>query len=127
MIYKETEVKIVDNSGGAIGICISPPKDKKFGQLGDIIMVAVKSTMDNIVTSKKGTKVSKGDIKKALIVGTVKKITRSNGDSFEFTTNNVILLADNEQPLGTRIFAPLPYELRKFGRLKALSLATHII
>lgn len=123
MIYKQTEVQIADNSGGLIGVCISNPRKKKVARIGDIIVVAIKKSTSKNQQTRKNIKINQGDVKKALIVNTTKEMRRTNGSYIKFNENAVILLTENNQPFGSRIYNALPYELRKLGFLKLLSLA----
>jgi large subunit ribosomal protein L14 len=120
MIYSNTRVKVVDNSGGLIFLCI-----KVYGKrfvaspaiFGDIIIGSLKTS------SLKKKKVKKGMLYKALVVRTKKIKHNIDGISFSFFNSGIILLNNKLQPIGNRIYGPIPKQLAKKGHNKILALA----
>jgi large subunit ribosomal protein L14 len=122
MIQKKTKVKINDNSGIKIGQCIKIYK-KSFGIIGDKILISVKK----LHLSKQNIKIKKGNLFKAYIIQTKynKKTTIQN--IIKFDNNCIIILNNQNKPIGTRIFGPITSEFRKNKEFKILSLSSNII
>lgn len=118
MIFKETILKVADNSGAIFAKCIGI-SNLFTAYLGDIITVSIIKTLPNC-------KIKKGEIHKALIIRTKKGVTRKDGSNLKFDENSLILLEpDLTTPKGSRIFGPLPIEIS--SNSKVISLATKII
>lgn len=117
-----SKLEVADNSGAKIVMCIKPIKAAWVDQaaIGDIIVVSVKSAEPN-------GKVKKGDVKKAVLIRTRKQITRSDGSVIKFDHNSVVLVNEQGDPIGTRIFGPVARELRRKNFLKIISLAQEVI
>lgn len=121
MIQQETNLDVADNSGARRVQCIKVLKGSKarYARVGDIIKVAVQDAIP------KG-KVKKGEVLTAVVVRTAKEIRRADGSSIRFDSNAAVLIKDKE-PIGTRIFGPVPRELRACGFMKIISLAPEVL
>ena len=122
MIQPETRLKVADNSGAKEIKCIRVlgGSFRRFGNIGDVIVAAVK-------TATPGGVVKKGDVVKAVIVRTAKGIQRSDGTYIRFDDNAAVIIDNNKQPRGTRIFGPIARELRDKDYMKIISLAPEVI
>jgi large subunit ribosomal protein L14 len=122
MIQRETKVEVADNSGAKWGKCIGilGGSGKKYAYIGDIIVIAVKSAIPN-------SKISKGDVKRAVVVRTTKETRRKDGSYIRFDDNAVVIINDKGEPEGTRVFGPIPREIREKGFVKIASLAPEIV
>lgn len=122
MIQVETRLKVADNSGAKIVYCIKVlgGSKRKVASIGDVIVVSVKEAVPN-------SKVKKGDVLKAVIVRTKKEIKRPDGSYIRFDDNSAVLIAGNNEPLGTRIFGPVARELRAKKFMKIISLAPEVL
>ena len=122
MIQPETRLKVADNSGAKEIKCIRVlgGSFRRFGNIGDVIVAAVK-------TATPGGVVKKGDVVKAVIVRTTKGIQRSDGTYIRFDDNAAVIIDNNKQPRGTRIFGPIARELRYKDYMKIISLAPEVI
>ena len=122
MIQPQTILNSADNSGAKKMMCIKVlgGTRKRYASVGDIIVVSVKDAMPN-------TKVKKGDVYKAVIVRTRKEVRRSNGTYIRFDENAAVLLNNQLEPVGTRIFGPVARELRYKNFLKIISLAPEVL
>ena len=123
MIQIQTKLTINDNSGIKIGQCIKIYK-KKIGKIGDIILISAKKLRLN---QKKKLKIVKGELFKALIIHTKFSKTSTIGNLIKFDKNCIIILNNQNKPLGTRIFGPITSEFRKQKHFKILSLASNIL
>ena len=123
MIQIQTKLKINDNSGIKIGQCIKIYK-KRFGQIGDTILISVKKLRLN---QKKRVKIVKGDLFKALVIHTRYQKKSTIGNMIKFDKNCIIILNNQNKPLGTRIFGPITTEFRRQKNFKILSLASNIL
>nr|YP_010394616.1 ribosomal protein L14 [Plasmopara halstedii]DAZ89053.1 TPA_asm: ribosomal protein L14 [Plasmopara halstedii] len=123
MIQIQTKLKINDNSGVKIGQCIKIYK-KKFGKIGDMILISVKKLRPK---QKKKIKIVKGDLFKALIIHTKYQKKSTINNMIKFDENSIIILNNQDKPLGTRIFGPITSEFRKQKNFKILSLASNIL
>nr|YP_009476739.1 ribosomal protein L14 [Cryptomonas curvata]AVM81232.1 ribosomal protein L14 [Cryptomonas curvata] len=119
MIFNSSKLKVCDNSGVKHVKCFKVFKSYA-GTVGSLVYVSVK---DN----KNKSKVQKGDIVKGIIIRNKKCMNRFTGNYILFDFNEIVLLNDKYELLGTRIFGPLPLELRKKNQLKLLSLASTLI
>lgn len=121
MIQRETVLDVADNSGAKLVKCIGIIGGKrKYACIGDVIVVAVKDAIP-------GSRISKGDVKRAVVVRTRKEIRRPDGSYVRFDTNSVVILNEYGEPLGSRIFGPIPRELRDKGFAKIVTLAPGVV
>jgi len=122
MIQTETVLNVADNSGAKKVLCIRVlgGTRKRYARIGDIIVVTVKEAIPH-------AKVKKGDVLNAVVVRTAKSIKRPEDTSVKFDENAAVLLANNGEPIGTRIFGPIARELRSLGFMKIISLAPEVL
>lgn len=122
MIQSSTLLKVLDNSGGKKVKCIKVlgGHKRRVSHLGDYIIVSIKS-------AKSRGKVKKGEVKKALLIRTRKGLQRQDGSFISFDHNGVLLLNEQQLPLGSRILGPVTHELRKEHKLKIMSLTRRIL
>jgi large subunit ribosomal protein L14 len=122
MIQMQTNLDVADNSGAKRVMCIKVlgGSKRRFAGVGDIIVVSVKEAQP------KG-KVKKGDVHRAVVVRTAKDIRRADGSVIRFDSNAAVLINKNEEPIGTRIFGPVPRELRGKNHMKIISLAPEVL
>jgi len=122
MIQQQSKLNVADNTGAKRVQCIKVlgGSKRRYGHVGDIIIVAVKSAVP-------GGNVKKGDISKAVIVRTKKEIGRPDGSYVRFDDNAVVLINDQQEPRGTRIFGPVARELRERQFMKIVSLAPEVL
>jgi large subunit ribosomal protein L14 len=122
MIQPETNLLSADNSGAKRLYCIKVlgGSKRRYASLGDIIVVSVQEALPN-------SKVKKGDVMKAVVVRTVKEVTRPDGTSIKFDDNSAVLIGQGNDPVGTRIFGPVARELRARNFMKIVSLAPEVL
>lgn len=123
MIGVEARLTVADNSGAKEVQCIKVlgGSKRRVAGVGDIIVISVKDAIPR-------GKVKKGDVHRAVIVRTRKEITRADGSSIRFDTNAAVLIDKKSgEPIGTRIFGPVPRELRSKGFMKIISLAPEVL
>jgi large subunit ribosomal protein L14 len=122
MIQFRTVLDVADNSGAKKVQCIKVlgGSRRRYARIGDIIVVTVRES------DPRGT-VKKGEVKKAVVVRTRKEIRRPNGSYIKFDVNSAVLIDDNREPLGTRIFGPVARELRAKKFMRILSLAPEVL
>jgi len=122
MVQSETVLDVADNSGARRVLCIKVlgGSRRKYASLGDVIVVSVKEAVPN-------AKVKKGDVLRAVVVRTAKEVGRPDGSYIRFDTNSAVLIDDQREPVGTRIFGPVARELRAKKFLKILSLAPEVL
>jgi large subunit ribosomal protein L14 len=122
MVQEYTRLNVADNSGAKKVMCIRVlgGSGKRYGTIGDIIVVSVKSAIPN-------ASVKKGDVSKAVIVRTKKEIRRKDGSYIRFDENAAVLLDNQGEPRGTRIFGPVARELRDKEFMKIVSLAPEVL
>ncbi len=122
MIQQQTLLKVADNSGAKEIMCIRVlgGSKRKYGNIGDIIVASVKSATP-------GGVVKKGDVVKAVIVRSVKGLRRADGSYIRFDENAAVIIKEDKQPKGTRIFGPVARELRDKEFTKILSLAPEVL
>ncbi|KAL9262881.1 Large ribosomal subunit protein uL14mz-like protein [Drosera capensis] len=119
-IQMRTKLTVVDNSGAKQVMCIQALKGQKKGaRLGDIIVASVKE-------ARPGGKVKKGDVVRAVVVRAAMSKGRCDGSEVKFDDNAVVILNKQGEPVGTRVFGPVPHELRKRKQLKILTMAEHL-
>jgi len=122
MIQMQTNLNVADNSGARRVICIKVlgGSKRKYASVGDIIVVSVKETIPR-------GRVKKGDVMKAVVVRTAKDIYRADGSVIRFDKNAAVLIDNKKEPIGTRIFGPVPRELRARSHMKIISLAPEVL
>jgi large subunit ribosomal protein L14 len=122
MIQTETVLDVADNSGARRITCIKVlgGSKRRYARVGDVIVVAVQDAAP-------GGKVKKGQVTKAVVVRTAKEFRRSDGSSIRFDQNAAVLLTNQGEPVGTRIFGPVTRELRGKGYMKIISLAPEVL
>ena len=122
MIQQQTLLKVADNSGAKEIMCIRVlgGSKRKFGNIGDVIVASVKSATP-------GGVVKKGEVVKAVVVRSVKGVRRADGSYIKFDENSAVIIKEDKQPRGTRIFGPVARELRDKEFNKILSLAPEVL
>ena len=122
MIQPQTRLKAADNSGAKELMCIKVlgGSFRKKGNIGDVIVCSVK-------TATPGGAVKKGDVVKAVIVRSTKGIRRNDGTYIRFDDNAAVIINQNKEPRGTRIFGPIARELREKNYMKIISLAPEVL
>ena len=122
MIQQETFLKVADNTGAKEIKCIRVlgGSSRKFGNIGDVIVASVRK-------STPGGTVKKGEVVKAVIVRTKRGIRREDGTYVRFDENAAVIIKEDKNPRGTRIFGPVARELREKDFMKILSLAPEVI
>lgn len=122
MIQQETNLDVADNSGARRVQCIRVlgGTRRRTASVGDIIIVSVKEAIPR-------GRVKKGDIHKAVVVRTAKEVHRTDGTSIRFDKNAAVLLNNQGEPIGTRIFGPVTRELRARRFMKIISLAPEVL
>ena len=122
MIQQETFLKVADNTGAKEIKCIRVlgGSKRKYGNIGDIIVASVRKTAP-------GSAVKKGDVVKAVIVRSAKGVRRADGTYVRFDENAAVIIKDDKNPKGTRIFGSVARELRDKDFMKILSLAPEVI
>ncbi len=122
MVRQYTRLNVADNTGAKKVMCIMVPggTKRKYAHVGDKIVVSVKSAIP-------GSGVKKGEVSKAVIVRTKKEIRRSDGSYIRFDENAAVLINDQNEPRGTRIFGPVARELRDKQFMKIVSLAPEVL
>ncbi len=122
MIQQESLLKVADNTGAKEIKCIRVlgGSTRKYGNIGDVIVASVRK-------STPGGTVKKGEVVKAVIVRSAKGIRRADGTYVRFDDNAAVLIKDDKNPRGTRIFGPVARELRDKDYMKILSLAPEVI
>ena len=122
MIQMQTNLKVADNSGARRVQCIKVlgGAGRRYASVGDIIVVSVKEAIPP-------GRVKKGDVRRAVVVRVAKDIKRVDGSVIRFDTNAAVLVNTNGEPIGTRIFGPVPRELRAKNHMKIVSLAPEVL
>jgi large subunit ribosomal protein L14 len=122
VIQEETDLVVADNSGAKRVRCIRVlgGHDRRYAGVGDLIIVSVKSAIP-------GGTVKKGDISKAVVVRTKKETKREDGSYIRFDENAAVLINQQNEPKGTRIFGPVARELREKQFMKIISLAPEVL
>ncbi len=122
MIQMQTVLKSADNSGAKKLMCIKVLRGSRhrYAKIGDVIVVSVKEAIPN-------SKVKKGDVVKAVIVRTIKKTKRPDGSYIRFDNNSAVLINNQNEPIGTRIFGPVARELRAKKFMRIISLAPEVL
>ena len=122
MIQMQTNLDVADNSGARSVMCIKVlgGSKRRFASVGDIIVVSIKEAIPR-------GRVKKGDVMKAVVVRTAKDIRRADGSVIRFDNNAAVLVDNKKEPVGTRIFGPVPRELRGKGHMKIISFAAEVL
>ncbi|WP_395660358.1 50S ribosomal protein L14 [Aestuariivirga sp.] len=122
MIQQETNLDVADNSGARRVQCIKVlgGSKRRYASVGDIIVVSVKEAIPR-------GRVKKGSVMKAIVVRTAKDIRRPDGSVIRFDHNAAVLINAQGEPVGTRIFGPVPRELRAKNQMKIISLAPEVL
>ena len=122
MIQMQSQLSVADNSGAKRVQCIKVlgGSKRRYARVGDVIRVSIKEAIPR-------GKVKKGDVHLAVVVRTRKDITRPDGSRVRFSSNSVVILNAQKQPIGTRVFGPIPRELRTDAYMKIISLAAKVL
>ncbi len=122
MIQKESRLKVADNTGAKELLCIQVMggSRRRYGSVGDVIVASIKSAAP-------GGSVKKSDVVRAVIVRTTREIHRPDGSHIKFDDNAAVILDQQKNPKGTRIFGPVARELREMGFMKIVSLAPEVL
>lgn len=122
MLQQESRMKITDNSGAkeALIIRVLGGTRRRYARVGDIVVVTVKEAMPNGNVKKKS-------VQKAVIVRTRDQIQRKDGSTIAFDDNAAVIINDDKTPKATRVFGPVPRELRDLGYNKIISLAPEVL
>ncbi|ANG96036.1 MULTISPECIES: 50S ribosomal protein L14 [Brucella/Ochrobactrum group] len=122
MIQMQTNLDVADNSGARRVMCIKVlgGSKRRYASVGDIIVVSIKEAIPR-------GRVKKGDVMKAVVVRTAKDIRRADGSVIRFDNNAAVLIDNKKEPIGTRIFGPVPRELRAKSHMKIISLAPEVL
>ncbi len=122
MIQAQSKLNVADNSGAKVLLCIKVlgGSKRRYARVGDVVVVSVKEAMPN-------SKVKKGEVMRAVIVRTAKEIPRKDGSYIKFSDNSAVLISQQNEPIGTRIFGPVARELRAKNFMKIISLAPEVL
>ena len=122
MIQMQTNLAVADNSGARRVQCIKVlgGSKRKYASVGDVIVVSVKEAIPR-------GRVKKGEVRKAVVVRTAKEVRREDGTAIRFDGNAAVILNNNMEPIGTRIFGPVTRELRGEKFMKIVSLAPEVL
>ena len=122
MIQAESRLRVADNTGARELLCIRVlgGTQRRYASIGDVIVCSVKDAIP-------GGQVKKGEVVKAVIVRTVKENRRNDGSYIKFDENAAVIIKDDNEPRGTRIFGPVARELRDKGYMKIISLAPEVL
>ena len=122
MIQQESRLVVCDNSGAKEILCIRVlgGTRRRYAKVGDIIVATVKEANPSGAVKKKS-------VVKAVVVRTVKEMSRKDGSTIKFDDNAAVIINDEKLPRGTRIFGPVPRELRDMGYAKIISLAPEVL
>ncbi len=122
MIQQETRLNVTDNSGAKEILCIRVlgGTRRRYARVGDVIVATVKEASPNGTVKKKS-------VVKAVVVRTKNQIKRKDGSTIKFDDNAAVIIADDKSPRATRIFGPVPRELREMGYSRIISLAPEVL
>ncbi len=122
MIQQETRLKVADNSGAKEILCIRVlgGTKRRYARVGDIIVASVKD-------ANPAGNVKKKSVVKAVVVRTTDQIRRKDGSTIRFDENAAVIIGDDKNPRATRVFGPVPRELRDQGYMKIISLAPEVL
>ena len=122
MIQMQTNLDVADNSGARRVMCIKVlgGAGRRYASVGDVIVVSVKEAIPR-------GRVKKGDVLRAIVVRTAQGIKRKDGSMIRFDTSAAVIVNKQNEPIGTRIFGPVPRELRARNHMKIISLAPEVL
>ncbi len=122
MIQMQSNLDVADNSGAKRVMCIKVlgGSKRRYAAVGDLIVVSIKDAIPR-------GKVKKGEVAKAIVVRTRANIRRRDGSVIRFDSNAAVLVNNSNEPIGTRIFGPVPRELRAKNHMKIISLAPEVL
>ncbi len=122
MLQQESRMKVTDNSGAkeALIIRVLGGSKRRYARVGDIVVVSVKDATPNGTVKKKS-------VQKAVVVRTRDQIRRKDGSTIAFDDNACVIINDDKTPKATRVFGPVPRELRDLGYAKIISLAPEVL
>jgi len=122
MIQMQTNLEVADNSGARRVMCIKVlgGAGRRYASVGDVIVVSVKEAIPR-------GRVKKGDVMRAIVVRTAQGIKRKDGSLIRFDKNAAVIVNKQSEPIGTRIFGPVPRELRAKNHMKFISLAPEVL
>ena len=122
MIQMQSNLRVADNSGARRVQCIKVlgGAGRRYASVGEVIVVSIKEAIPT-------GRVKKGDVRRAVVVRVAKDINRADGSTIRFDTNAAVLINNNNEPIGTRIFGPVPRELRAKKHMKIISLAPEVL
>ena len=122
MIRVYTRLRVADNSGARVVMCINVPgsSGRRYARVGDVISATVKE-------AQPAAAVKRGDVVRAVVVRTLKPVRRPDGSQIRFDDNAAVLLRDASNPMGTRVFGPVARELRERNFMKIVSLAPEVL
>ena len=122
MIQMQTNLDVADNSGARRVMCIKVlgGAGRRYASVGDVIVVSVKEAIPR-------GRVKKGDVLRAIVVRTSQAIKRKDGSVIRFDKNAAVIVNKQGEPIGTRIFGPVPRELRAKNHMKVISLAPEVL
>ena len=122
MIQQESRMKVADNSGAKEVLCIRVlgGTRRRYASIGDTVVVTVKAATPN-------GNIKKGAVSKGVVVRTKKAVRRADGSYIRFDTNSAVLINNEGEPIGTRIFGPVARELRAKNYMKIVSLAPEVL
>ena len=122
MIQQETVLDVADNSGAKRVMCIRVlgGTRRRYAALGDVIIVSIKEALPS-------ARVKKGEVARAVVVRTRREYGRNDGSYIKFDTNSAVLINEEGEPIGTRIFGPVARELRGKRFMKIISLAPEVV
>jgi large subunit ribosomal protein L14 len=122
VIQTESELQVADNSGARRVACIRVlgGSRRRYASVGDVIIVSVKEAIPN-------ARVKKGEVRRAVVVRTAKELGRADGTYIRFDENAAVLIDNQNEPIGTRIFGPVARELRARRFMKIISLAPEVL
>ncbi len=122
MIQMQSNMDVADNSGAKRVQCIKVlgGSKRRYAGVGDVVVVSVKDAQPR-------GRVKKGDVRRAVVVRTKKEMSRPSGERIKFDSNACVLISPNGEPIGTRIFGPVPRELRGKNYMKIISLAAEVL
>lgn len=122
MIQQESRLKVADNSGAKEILCIRVlgGTRRRYARVGDVIVATVK---DASTTGQ----VKKKSVVRAVVVRTINQIRRKDGSTIKFDENAAVIIGDDKEPRATRVFGPIPRELRDLGYAKIVSLAPEVL
>ncbi|GIU67947.1 50S ribosomal protein L14 [Candidatus Phycosocius spiralis] len=122
MIQMQTNLDVADNSGARRVMCIKVlgGSKRRYASVGDVIVVSIKEAIPR-------GRVKKGDVRKAVVVRVAKDIKRKDGSTIRFDRSAAVLVNNANEPIGTRIFGPVPRELRAKNHMKIISLAPEVL